>query len=478
MRLYLINPSNPVISVTKVKETRWNKYRVWKPLGLLVLAGMTPDDWEITVIDENLGIPDYNAMPRADLVGITAFTSQADRAYQIAADFKKIGVPVMMGGIHATMCLDEASKHVDSVISGEAESVWSEVLNDARQGTLKPLYTGVRLDMDRMPIARHDLLPSGYLFGSIQISRGCPLNCNFCSVTAFNGGKYRVRPIDSIIKELKTIKEKYILIVDDNLIGTRKEHMAHAKELFRAMIREKINKKWCTQVTINMADDEELLKLAAKSGCFGVFVGFESMSSAGLAEVNKKLNFCRINKINEFRDAVRRIQRHRIMVTGSFILGLDVDDKGVGRQIAETAKQYDVDFLNLLYLTPLPGTRLWDSMQLEGRIAADNFPNDWKYYTLIFPVAQYKHLSWKDMIRENYESNSHFYSYRNVFRRVVKNIFHARRPFMVLVGNASYRNNAIKNFFGKFDKFDLARGESQSHSKDKSSPFVSPQKSI
>ncbi len=461
MRLYLINPSNPVVSVTKVKESRWNKYRVWKPLGLLVLAGMTPAEWEITVIDENLGIPDYEAMPKPDLVGLTAFTSQADRAYTLAAEFKSRGVPVIMGGIHATMCLEEASQHVDSVVCGEAESIWPEVLEDVKKGMLKPVYTGVRLEMDKMPIARHDLLPDGYMFGSIQVSRGCPLNCNFCSVTAFNGGKYRVRPIDSIIEEFKTIKEKYILIVDDNLIGTRKEHMHHAKELFRAMIKAKVNKKWCTQVTINMADDEELLALAAESGCFGVFIGFEAMDSAGLTEVNKKLNLSRVHKINEFRDAVRRIQRHRIMVTGSFILGLDVDDKGVGEKIAKTAEQYEVDFLNLLYLTPLPGTHLWESMKAANRIAANNFPADWKYYTLIFPVAQYNNLSWQEMIQENFESNSRFYSYKNIVKRVAKNILYARRPFMVLVGNSTYRNNAIRNFYGKFEKFDLARGLSR-----------------
>lgn len=458
MLLYLINPDNPIISITKTKESRWNKYRVWKPLGLLVVAGMTPADWEIKIIDENLGIPDYNAMPRPDLVGITAFTSQAGRAYKIASDFRSRNVKVVMGGIHATMCLDEASKYVDSVITGEAESIWSKVLEDARNGKIEPLYKGEHLELDKVPYARHDLLPSGYKFGSIQISRGCPLNCTFCSVTAFNGGKYRVRPVDMIIHELKMIKEKYVLIVDDNLIGTKKEHIEQAKELFRAMIREKINKKWCTQVTINMADDEELLELAAKSGCFGVFIGFESPTREGLEEINKKINLKKIDKLNDFRDAVRRIQRHGIIVTGSFILGLDVDGKGIGRQIAEAADKYEIDFINLMYLTPLPGTRLWKEMKSEGRIAADTFPADWKYYTLIFPVAKYNMLSWEDMINENYACNSIFYSYPNIFRRLLKNIFSNRQPFVALIGNFSYRNNAIRNFFGKFEGFDLSRG--------------------
>ncbi len=154
-------------------------HRVWKPLSLLVLGGLTPPEWDVTVVDENLGVPDYTTMPPPDLVGITAFTSQATRAYEVAAAFRGLGVPVVMGGIHATMCLEEARTRVDAVVTGEAESVWAQVLEDARQGRLQPVYTGIRLDMDQIPVARHDLLPSGYYFGSIQITRGCPLNCSF-----------------------------------------------------------------------------------------------------------------------------------------------------------------------------------------------------------------------------------------------------------------------------------------------------------
>jgi len=457
MRLYLINPHNPFGSVAKMKESRWNKYRIWKPLGLLILAGLTPPEWEITVIDENLGIPDYWGLEKPDLVGVTAFTSQAKRAYEIAAIFRKSGTKVIMGGIHATMCTDEALRYVDSILTGEAESIWTQVLEDTRADQLKPIYRGIHLDMDKIPPARHDLLPSGYRFGSIQISRGCPLNCSFCSVTAFNGGKYRARPVARIIEELKQIKEDYVLIVDDNLIGTRKEHIERAKEIFRAMIREKVNKKWCTQVTLNMADDEELLRLAAKSGCFGVYIGFESSNREGLEEVNKKFNIIMIKK---FKDMVRRIQRHGILIIGSFIMGLDVDQKGIGRQIAENSSEYGIDILNLCYLTPLPGTRLWNDLQASDRIAANNFPDDWIYYTFTFPVAKYKNLSWEEMIRENYECNSDFYSYRNIIRRVGKNLLLLRNPFITLAINLSYRNNAVTNFFGKFEDLNFSRGRS------------------
>ena len=146
MRLYLINPNNPLVSLANVKESRWNRYRVWKPLGLLVLAGMTGPEWEITVIDENVRSPDYSTMPRPDLVGITAFTSQANRAYEVARRFRRRGVSVVMGGIHASMRTEEALRHVDSVVTGEAESVWPTVLEDARRGRLQETYAGEHID--------------------------------------------------------------------------------------------------------------------------------------------------------------------------------------------------------------------------------------------------------------------------------------------------------------------------------------------
>src|SRR5512135_150333 len=142
MRLCLINPSNPLVSMVNVSESRWNRYRVWKPLSLMVLASLTPPGWKITIVDENLDAPDYPALPRPDLVGITAFTSQANRAYEIAAAFRGLGVPVVMGGIHATMRTDEALARVDAVVTGEAEGVWAQVLADAQRGGLQRVYTG------------------------------------------------------------------------------------------------------------------------------------------------------------------------------------------------------------------------------------------------------------------------------------------------------------------------------------------------
>jgi radical SAM superfamily enzyme YgiQ (UPF0313 family) len=438
MRLYLINPSNPLVSIVKVRESHWNRYRVWKPLSLMVLAGLTPKDWEISILDENTGVPDYAAMPRPDLVGITAFTSQANRAYEVAGYFRNQGVPVVMGGIHATMCSEEVSERVDSIVTGEAERVWSEVLEDARSGFLKPKYKGGLAEIKDVPIARHDLLGTGYAFGAVQTTRGCPLNCSFCSVTAFNGTLYRQRPIPDVVREFKTVREKRILFVDDNLIGTRSSHIARAKDLFRSIIQADARKQWVAQTTINFADDEELMTLASKAGCRGVFIGFESPSPQGLQEIGKKFNLI---KRRDFRASVRRIHHHHILVVGSFIIGLDIDEPGVGKRIARAAIRYGLDNLNVLFLTPLPGTRLWAQMKAENRIILDEFPDNWKYYTLTYPVARYKHLSLNRIIREMDECNRSFYSIPNIAQRLCSSLLKRRGPWVNLVGNLSYRSN-------------------------------------
>jgi radical SAM superfamily enzyme YgiQ (UPF0313 family) len=443
MRVHLINPGNPVVSLTNVSGwSRLNRCRVWKPLGLLILARLTPPEWEVAVIDENLGPVDYERMPRPDLVGITAFTSQATRAYQIAARFRARGVPVVMGGIHASMCLEEAQRHVDAVVTGEAELKWPEVLEDVRAGDLRSVYEGGLIPVEQIPAARHDLLSGRYRFGSIQTTRGCPLSCNFCSVTAFNGGKYRHRPVENVIAELRQIKEKIILFVDDNLIGTRRDHLAHTKELFRAMIREDLTTPWVCQATINFADDEELLELAQKAGCAGVFIGFESPTVEGLIAVRKKFN---IRKSCDLRAAVRRIQRHGILVAGSFIMGIDTDEKGISDITARACNEYGVDMANVLILTPLPGTTLYRDMERQGRILAADYPEDWKYYTLAHPVATHKNFTWEELTAEMNRFNDLFNSYPKIFLRILRvAVRNRQRPlqaFLCAVANLTYRGN-------------------------------------
>lgn len=441
MLLYLVNPSNPLVSMSFNRQSYLNRFRLWKPLGLQVLAGLTPADWEVSILDENLGPIDYARLPRPDVVGITAFTSQADRAYEVAADFRAQGVPVVMGGIHATMCLAEAGRYVDSVVTGEAEPVWAEVLEDVRAGRLKALYDGGRAGMDQIAAARHDLLPRGYAFGSIQTTRGCSLNCTFCSVTEFNGARYRQRPIPEVVEEFRSIPESRVLIVDDNLIGRQPQHIERAKELFRALAEANTGKSWIGQTTINIADDEELLALAQRAGCVGLFIGFESVTPEGLPELGKKSSMLSGRDIPA---SVERIHQHGILVVGSFIMGLDSDRPGVGALISAEALRYGVDNINVLFLTPLPGTRLWKELEAEGRISMSDFPADWKYYTLNYPVARYKYLSRDQIVREMIEWNRTFYSSSNILWRLVGNIQAGRNPTLGLVSNLTSRRNSSR----------------------------------
>ena len=436
MRLYLINPANALVSLSRGK--RWRKYRVWKPLGLMTVAGLTPPQWEVKIFDENLGLPEYARMPRPDVVGITAFTSQAPRAYRIAAEFRARGVPVVMGGIHASMCPDEALGSVDAVVKGEAEGVWPRVLADALGGTLQRQYDGGLADLVSSVPARHDLLSRGYAVGAIQTTRGCPLNCHFCSVSTFNGNRYRHRAIDAVVREMALIRERLVLMVDDNLIGTRPEQLARAKELMRALIAAKLGKRWICQATINFADDEEFLELARRAGCFGVFIGFESPSKDGLAEIGKRYN---IVKGGDPRASVARIHRHRIGVVGSYIMGLDCDLPGIGRQISDAAIDSGIDLLNALFLTPFPGTRLWNELDAAGRIAANRFPQDWQYYTLGFPVAEHQHLSWRQLRSEMKECWQAFYTPARIAGRLWKAARQRRLTPALLIGSLSFRWN-------------------------------------
>ncbi|MDK1032454.1 MAG: hypothetical protein QGD94_10640, partial [Planctomycetia bacterium] len=242
--------------------------------------------------------------------------------------------------------------------------------------------------------------------------------------------------------------------VDDTHIGTSAKHLARAKDLFRAMISAKLGKKWICQATINMGDDGELLTLAAKAGCQGVFIGFESPTAEGLAEVGKKFN---IMKRRDLRASVRRIQRHGLAVVGSFIMGLDADHHGIGGRIAEAADNYGVDILNALFLTPLPGTRLWDEMKAQGRIAANAFPGDWNYFTLSFPVARYKHLSWARILKEMDICNRRFYTAARICRRVLNSLRQRRSPLLLLASNLSFRRN-IRSDRDLYKKLDVLRG--------------------
>ena len=366
---------NPVSKFRKgFLRTKTTKY---VPLVYGILAALTPDNWDIEIIDENY---DDFRFKEADLVGITAYTGSAYRAYKIAAEYRKKKIPVVMGGIHASMLPDEAGRYVDSVVVGEAESVWPGLLADFDNNRLKKLYTGRRLPLDRIPIARHDLFHENYTMGSVLTTRGCPFNCDFCTVSAFNGNKYRMRPVEHVLDELERIKQDKLFFIDDNIIGYSKSSKEHAKAIFKGMIDRGIKKSWWSQASLNFADDEELLQLAAESGCRLIFMGIESEKADALQSINKRLN----KKIgsDKYKEAFDKIHKAGIAVLGSFIFGLETDTREDIIRRREYVLNSDIDAYQLGILTPMPGTKTFEKYTSEGRIFKNNYPEDWKYYSV------------------------------------------------------------------------------------------------
>ncbi len=358
------------------------------PLGLVLLAALTPPDWDVELIDENF---DSFSFRNADLIALSAMTATVNRAYEIASLYKKEGIPVVLGGIHASMRPDEALCYVDSIVVGEGEPVWRELLHDAQAGKLKKLYRGTRASMDDIPFPRRDLLSPGYRMGSIQTARGCPFGCEFCSVTLFNGGTYRSRPIMQVVEEMRTITQKVVFFLDDNIIGPDARSRARAGLLFDAITQSRINKLWLGQATVDFADDEKLVRKAYESGCRIIFIGFESINEKSLKEMRKLMNLAK--GIEHYGECIKRFHEQGIAVWGNFILGHDSDDRAVLQNTKEFIMRSGIDLISFSCLTPLPGTRLFERLDREKRIIYQNYPHDWNLYSFTDVVFRPKHMT-------------------------------------------------------------------------------------
>ena len=383
-KLVLVNPVNAAQTGFSV-----NASSRFPPLNLGVVAALTPEDWDVEVIDENFDVFSFRD---ADLVGITAFTSSANRAYEIAAIYRDRNIPVVMGGIHASMCSEEASQYVDAVVVGEVETIWAKIIEDALSGNLKSIYRGQWAGLKELQKPRRDIYSNEYLFASVQTSRGCPMDCDFCSVSAFNGLRYRRRPAEEVLDELETIPQKLIFFVDDNIIGYGKRSRAVAIELFKGMVERGIDKHWFCQASINVADDEEVLYWAAKSGCRMIFLGIESEDIDSLAGINKKLNVKR-GAADAYEQIFERIHNAGIAVLGAFIFGMDQDTPDKLYNRAQYMLDSSVDVMQATALTPLPGTRLFASLKKEGRLLFTDFPKDWDRYNLTEVVHKPVHMT-------------------------------------------------------------------------------------
>ena len=434
-KLLLINPVNQdKIGLTINPSSRF------PPLGLAIIASLTPKNFQIKLIDENFDKFEYED---ADLVGITAFTSVANRAYEIATHYKKRNIPVIMGGIHASMMPDEALKYVDCVVIGEAESIWPIVINDYLNNNLKIKYEGVHLDLQNSVIPNRQIFNTKYLFGTIQTSRGCPMDCYFCSVSAFNGRKYRQRPYEEVLDELKNIPQRYIFFVDDNILGYGKNAEERAIHLFKGMVERKLNKTWFCQASLNFGSNEEVLKWAGKAGCKMVFLGLESADPEELKVMDKKLNLQL-----EYEKAFKNINKYKIAVLGAFIFGSDSETKeGMGRKVDYILKNR-IDVIQTTILTPLPGTRLFYDFQKNKRLKYTNFPEDWDLYDMGELTFYINKLQNEEFLKTLKIYLNKIYSKWTLYKKFLKTWFHCKSLETALwaySSNKNYRKVALNN---------------------------------
>ena len=328
------------------------------PLNLAMLAALTKAEMEISIVDE--AIEQINFDESVDLVGITSTTAVVTRAYEIAEEYRKRGVKVLLGGTHPTLIPREAIRYADSVCIGEAEGLWGEMLADFKMGKLNQFYhNDGYCSMKELPIPRRDLFDTkNYLpIDGIQISRGCPFACDFCAVAVISGRKYRFRPIEDVIKEIATLKHKYLFFYDDNIVGNPK----YAKKLFLTLIEYK--KLWIGQASTTVIKDLEMLKLMAKSGCKGLFVGFESLSEENLQRARKEHN-----DPKQYKELVKKLHDHGIAISGSFVFGLDSDDKSVFERTLDFAMDVKLDVAQFNWLAPYPGTPIYTRLLKENRL--------------------------------------------------------------------------------------------------------------
>ena len=431
-RLLLINPSNIRKHLGSTPET------AWPPLHLPYLAAVTPRHYKIEVIDENI----ESFQPReADIVGITAYTSSIYRAYQIAQIYRKKGIPTVMGGVHVSMMPEEARLFCDTVVIGEAETIWPKVLEDFESNSLEKQYRGSWANLETLPIPRRDILNPYYRWGSIQTSRGCPMNCSFCSVTAFNGRRFRRRPLDSVIEELEQIPQKWVSLNDDNIIGYGKQDLEWAHAFFSRILEKGIKKSFFAQASIHFGENRELVRLAAKSGLKIVFTGIESVNPKTLQGYRKGINLEFLHQ-GRYKELIARIRKEGIILYAGFVLGSDDDVRSVFHSTLQFTQSSHIDILQASKLTPLPGTQLWEAMQKEGRILNQDFPKAWddfRFSRLVFKPAQMS-------IEEAYEGFTYlrkaYYSFWETAKRTLSTLLSTKSltsTFLAFKINAFYR---------------------------------------
>jgi radical SAM superfamily enzyme YgiQ (UPF0313 family) len=390
-KIALINPSTYASSEKHIYEMykrNINNYKPYlsPPLSLLTIASHTPKDIQIKLIDENIETIDFNE--EFDLVGITAMTQQAFRAYEIAGEFKKKNIPVVMGGIHASVLPEEALLHVDSVFIGESEEQWKVYIQDLRAKREKRIYQAESLfNFENSLVPKYELINYNVLKSKdsfirlipVQATRGCPHDCSFCIVPEFYGRCVRKKSISQVIKEIEYLKDlnydSLLLFVDDNLFVDRKYIKALMKELMPLKI------SYIAQTDIKVANDNELLELAYRSGCVLMLIGFESIDSTNLSEINT--NKWKMKQRDSYTENISKIQKNGIIVFGSFIIGFENDDFGTFEKIRDFVLENKIS-AHFTILTALPGSRLYKQYKKANRFMKDVFWDDLSFYNLNF----------------------------------------------------------------------------------------------
>jgi len=400
-------------------------------LSLHILASLTANDVDITVVDEEIKEIDFSLY--FDLVGISCMTATANRSYQLSERFRQRGSKVVLGGIHPTILPQEAIRHADAVVIGEAEGCWADVINDFRKEKLQKFYHVPAPDLSKYPSPRRDFRIDSALFNCVGLgtTRGCPYLCEFCSVADFYGRKIRHRPISMVVEDIKQSGSKTFLVLDDNVTG----HPEYSKELFEALIPLGI--RWIGQSSISLSKDKEMLKLCRQSGCAALFFGLESVSPSSLVGMKKSLK-----SIEETEKAIEIIQDNGIAFHPSLIFGFDTDTKAIFDDTLDFLARTKLPTMSLNVLTPYPGTRIYQRFKDQGRIISYNW-NHYDHHTVVF---QPKNMTPRELAEGHHYVQSEFYSFSSILRHIPLLLrvspINPRRILLFLLLNIAGRGSA------------------------------------
>jgi radical SAM superfamily enzyme YgiQ (UPF0313 family) len=427
------------------------------PLGLGIVAAMTPAHWEVELIDESF--EEFTLRP-ADLVALTGFTASARRAYEIAAVCMQAGIHTVMGGIHASMYQEEVASYVDTVFAGEAEGAWPDLIKDFEDGKIKTSYDGGIVDISLIPEVRRDIYKYPYAYDLVQTSRGCPMGCEFCSVTQMCGKTYRERDVGAVLDELEKTTRPLLFFVDDNLVNNKKGADERAIRLFKGMIERGIRKVWYSQAAVNFADNEEVLYWARKSGCYMILMGIEAEKPEALKDVRKNLNLKR--GVQSYHEIFKKVHKHGIGILASMIFGMESDRKEDLLARRDFILNSSIDTYQCTILTPLPGTVLFDRLKAENRIELNNYPADWQQYDGMMATMSTPNLDREELdetMREIWMSLYNKETMRRKMFRTLRNTRSFRTAYYSYATSHNYGRMFLERFFssdpnGVTDKFE------------------------